>query len=115
MKIVVPADSVKSGTKKNGKGIWRQQRVLAHCADGQVRALTMFLFDDEQPLAVGDYVVDIDKALTVGDVTRVDKVTGQLRTEPGFVVALRPSTFIRAALSPAKPAPVQGVPGARVA
>jgi hypothetical protein len=102
MKIVVPADSVKSGTKKNGKGLWRQQRVLAHCADGQVRALSMFLFDDEKPLDVGEYVIDLEKALTVGDVTRIDKVTGQIRTEPGFVIALRPASFLRAQVSPPK-------------
>lgn len=102
MKIVVPADSVKSGSKKNGKGLWRQQRVLAHCADGQVRALSMFLFDDEKPLEAGEYVIDLEKALTVGDVTRIDKNTGQIRTEPGFVIPLRTATFIRAPLAAQK-------------
>lgn len=101
LRFVVTADCIKAGPKKGG-GQWRQQGILVHQGE-EVRRIGWFLKDDDKPMDHGEYRLAPD-AVFVGEVTRVDRKTGEIKSELGLRIALRSESFVKVPAVTAAPA-----------
>jgi hypothetical protein len=107
LKFTCTTETRKTGPTKKG-GVWRQQGMLAHQANGEVTLLTWFLRDNEQHLEAGEYELT-PNALRPMEMSRVDKRTGQIRSETGLGVWMGNDSFRKVGAAAVSPAKVAGI------